>query len=84
MAATMRSVAQSWRAGEGVAAVTNPENFNDPKYLPLKIKPQNARMSRLMAALAFMVGTDIYVFDGKYTHALSWVAFAILHVFRLV
>jgi|BarGraIncu00222A_1022003.scaffolds.fasta_scaffold132062_2 hypothetical protein len=41
-------------------------------------------MSRLMAALAFMVGTDIYVFDGKYAHALSWVAFSLLHAFRLV
>jgi hypothetical protein len=41
-------------------------------------------MSRLMAALAFMVGIDIYVFDGKYAHALSWVAFSLLHVFKLV
>ena len=41
-------------------------------------------MSRLMAALAFMVGIDIYVFDGKYTHAVSWVAFSLLHVFKLV
>ncbi len=41
-------------------------------------------MLRLMAALAFMVGTDIFLFDGKYTHALSWVAFGIFHTLRLV
>jgi hypothetical protein len=41
-------------------------------------------MLRLTAALAFMVGTDIFMFDGKYTHAVSWVAFSILHTFRLV
>jgi hypothetical protein len=41
-------------------------------------------MLRTMALLAFMVGADIFLFDGKYTHAVSWVAFGILHAVRLV
>ncbi len=38
-------------------------------------------MLRITAALAFMVGTDILLFDGKYTRALSWVGFGLLHAF---
>ena len=41
-------------------------------------------MLRTMALLAFMVGTDIFLFDGKYTHAVSWVGIGILHALRLV
>jgi hypothetical protein len=41
-------------------------------------------MLRITAALAFMVGADILLFDGKYTHALSWVVFGLLHALRLV
>jgi len=37
-----------------------------------------------MATLAFTVGGDIFLFDGKYTHAVAWVGSSLLHVFRVI
>lgn len=36
-------------------------------------------MFRLLATLAFTVSFDLYLFDGKYTHAAESVALLILH-----
>jgi len=39
-------------------------------------------MLRITATLAFMASFDIFMFDGKYTHAAEWAAIAVLHSFR--
>jgi hypothetical protein len=38
-------------------------------------------MFRISATLAFMAGFDLFLFDGKYTHAAEWMALSILQRF---
>jgi hypothetical protein len=39
-------------------------------------------MFRILATLAFMVGFDLYLFDGRYTHAVEQMMLFMLQHFQ--
>lgn len=56
-------------------------NCSELNYRPLLAKLHDEKMFRTLATLAIAVSIDLYLFDGKYTHAVELLALSILQHF---
>jgi hypothetical protein len=57
------------------------ENDNDLNNGPLISKFHDSTMLRIMATLAFMVRFDLYLCDGRHTHAAKQMALLLFQHF---
>ena len=59
-------------------------NFSDFNYSPLVREHHDGAMFRALATLAVAVSVDLYLFDGRYSHAAEQIVIAVLRQFRVL